>query len=345
MRFKTVRGNFTTIPNEVIQGFYLSANALAVLVTCLSYPDNWDYRPLHIWKHLGIGRDKTYSVFEELIEKGHCIRIRSLRGNLRSHVDYIFFDQRRSCLEYIEQNEKEFSSPTVQVDHVLNFKKSFRHPDCQESEGQVPDSQEVLKKNETQKIRSQKIKESKPAYQKFVPPKPKRSTDFEPSNVPPPASAAQASIPSHGRSEEEKDLDFLSAEALEIADMEPQTKPYFRPQVIAAWVHKWGPKMTLDLIKYFFKTISSQKRPIDKPEAWMEDGFKKQYAKTAQIIEKNKEFAETIKRKYRILHLKINKRYCQDIKTRQDYYYSLPVETFQKALQRLCDEIQDESKI
>lgn len=324
-RFKTVKREFASLSNDVIQGFYLSANALAVLITCLSYPNDWKYRPVHIWKNLGISRDKTYKTFDELIEKGHCIRIRQKNGNLRAEIDYIFFDEISSCKKYLEDNEKELSSTNLIVDHRWNFKKCFRHPELQEPEGWDPGGQEVTKKKQTKKNEPKR-------YTKETKHLDVHNSDPLDSLVPPSASAAQDSFPSN---KVDKEMDTSSPELLELLEMEPEYLPYFRAKVVANWINKFGTKRVIDAVKLFFYTKDTQKKTIDNPEAWMESALKRKFAEVDKQCLENKAFAENLKKKYNIGNLKINKRYCQDLTTEKEYYYHLPKESFERCLNEL----------
>lgn len=321
-RFKSVKTEFASLPNSVIQGFYLSANAIAVLITCLSYPNDWKYRPVSIWKNLKLSRDKTYAAFDELVEKGHCIRIRTFKGNLKSEVDYIFFDQILTCQQYVKDNDKELSSSSLQVEHKWNFKKSLRHPDPREPEPREPEDQEVSKKNETKTIEQKRsLKES-------------NQQNVHNSPSPEVRSSSTASIPFQRK---DYSIDVSAPEVLEILEMEPQTKPYFRPEIVVRWIGKFGPVMTLETIKFFLHIKATQKKPIPKPEAWMEAAFVKKYAEVDKTCQQNKQFAENLKKHYRLSRLKINKRYCQDTETGKDYYYHLPPDVFQESIKQLIE--------
>lgn len=140
MRFKSKKSGFTSLPNHVIQGFYLSTDAIAVLITCLSYPEDWKYRPITIWQNLKIGRDKTYEVFEELIKAGHCIRIRRKNdktgnGNLPGAIDYIFYDDPKLCQEHLSSDCEELTEKVFSIDLRDEFKKFLRHPSGQDPGG------------------------------------------------------------------------------------------------------------------------------------------------------------------------------------------------------------------
>jgi hypothetical protein len=108
------------------------------------------YRPNMIasemYKKLKISRNKTYEAFQELVEHGHCIRIRTMNGNLRAEVDYVFFDEVSSCEKFIKDNHNELESKDLQVEHKWNLKKCFRHSNIEETEGRKPAGREVLKK-------------------------------------------------------------------------------------------------------------------------------------------------------------------------------------------------------
>lgn len=132
MRFKSKKSGFTSLPNHVIQGFYLSTDAIAVLITCLSYPEDWKYRPITIWQNLKIGQKRTYEVFNELIKAGHCVRIRRKNdktgnGNLAGEIDYIFYDDPKLCSEHLASDCDEFKDRVHSVDFREEFKKCFRH--------------------------------------------------------------------------------------------------------------------------------------------------------------------------------------------------------------------------
>ena len=119
--------------------------------------------------------------------------------------------------------------------------------------------------------------------------------------------------------------------------MQDKLKPYFREHIVTAWIIKWGPKIVLSTIRFFFNILKSQKQPIQKPEAWMESAFKNNFAELDETSRENKAFAEKLKKEYGLVSLKINKRYCQDTARGKDYYYYLPCETFQKAIQQLAE--------
>ena len=158
---------------------------------------------------------------------------------------------------------------------------------------------------------------------------------------PPEVSFVSASPPlaegSFPFSKKNKEEDLFSPELLELLDLEPEYEKHFRPKIVSIWIKKFGATMVLETVKYFFKTLATQKKPIDAPEKWMEKAFKDGYAEKEITCKINKEFAEKLKKEYRLGRLKINKRYCQDTETGKDYYYNLPKKVFEAELSRIKD--------
>jgi helix-turn-helix protein len=135
------------------------------------------------------------------------------------------------------------------------------------------------------------------------------------------------------------DADVLdNPDMLELLTLEPQYIEYFRPKIVGFWIKKYGPSKVLAMIKYFFTVKGKQKRPIFKPEAWMEDAFKQDYNQEEEIILHNKQYAEEMKRKYNCRYLKINKRYCLDTLSGDSAYYNLPTETFKYLIEKFCED-------
>lgn len=66
--------NFTIVPNAIFEHPDLSVEAKGLLGYLLSRPPDWKIRLAHIGPTLGIGRDKTERIFQELKEAGYVIR-------------------------------------------------------------------------------------------------------------------------------------------------------------------------------------------------------------------------------------------------------------------------------
>lgn len=159
------------------------------------------------------------------------------------------------------------------------------------------------------------------------------STD---SFISPEAIPAEGSFLLSKEKEEENNLNLLDdPNVIELLEMEEEYSKFFRPKIVARWIKQFGPLSTLESIKYFFRISKSQKNPIRKPEAWMENAFKQKYAKVDKSSEMNKEFAKKFKLQHNLARLKINKRYCQNTETNQDYYYNMDPKTFTDAIKRI----------
>lgn len=142
--------------------------------------------------------------------------------------------------------------------------------------------------------------------------------------------AAQASIPSIKRENKTPDLD--DPELCELLSLESLYVKYLRSSVLCGWLKKYGVTLVLTNVKLLLQVLKKQKKPIANPEAWMEVALAKNYAETCERIVENKRFAENLRKKYNLRNLKINKRYCQEMISKKDFYYTLPSETFKKSL-------------
>jgi hypothetical protein len=67
-------GNFTIVPNALVDDKRLSIEAKGLLAYLISRPNNWTVRHSHLHKELGIGRDKLQRILRELIRAGYLER-------------------------------------------------------------------------------------------------------------------------------------------------------------------------------------------------------------------------------------------------------------------------------
>jgi hypothetical protein len=67
-------GNFTIVPNTLVDDKRLSIEAKGLLAYLISRPNNWTVRHSHLHKELGIGRDKLQRILRELIRAGYLER-------------------------------------------------------------------------------------------------------------------------------------------------------------------------------------------------------------------------------------------------------------------------------
>lgn len=131
-RMRTHKSRYFSVSNETAQDQSISFEALGLLTYCLSKPENWEFHPKQIWKERKCGRDKIYCLFNELIEKFHCIRIKSpnpKHPNLAAEILYEFFDDTDDCKTRI----KELEDLGEKLDHGYNRKKRPSDPENQDS--------------------------------------------------------------------------------------------------------------------------------------------------------------------------------------------------------------------
>ncbi len=129
MRIRTHKKQFAIVSNATAQSDYLSWGALGLLTYCLSMPEDWDFRPQVIWKETKGGRNQLYGLFNELIEQGHCIRVRQQHTHpnmqhLPGEIRYEIFDDMEDC----KSRCIELSSTEKFIECKEDFKKSFRYP-------------------------------------------------------------------------------------------------------------------------------------------------------------------------------------------------------------------------
>lgn len=131
MRMRTHKSKYFTVSNTTAQDQTMSFAALGLLTYCLSKPGDWEFCPKQIWKERDCGRDKIYQLFNELIEKFHCIRIKKPNPkmpHLPGEIEYEFYDDIEDCKIRIEELEKVEKF----IEHGYNLKKCLRSPEIQE---------------------------------------------------------------------------------------------------------------------------------------------------------------------------------------------------------------------
>lgn len=79
---------YTIILNKILQKKGISTDALGVLCYLLSMPDNWNTRITNLMHHFSIGRDKAYSIVNELEKLGHLkkYQLKSTKGQFSSFI-------------------------------------------------------------------------------------------------------------------------------------------------------------------------------------------------------------------------------------------------------------------
>src|SRR3974390_3164176 len=127
MRIRTYKSKgFFYISNETAQDKNLSFEALGFLSYALSMPEDWEFKPKIVWKERkNLSRNKTYALFNELIETYHCIRIKLKNKDyckIWGETLYEIFDDVDECKKRIVELENDDAT----VIHAGNLKKFLR---------------------------------------------------------------------------------------------------------------------------------------------------------------------------------------------------------------------------
>ena len=294
---------YTMVSNELIRDSSISPNCRWLIIYLLSNKDKgWRINAAQIINHVKkfIGRDCVYNTLDEAIESGYISREIYKVNNMKR---YRYF-----------------------VSEKPKFKKFLRYPEPQYTENQGSKERTSLEEGTSK----ESIGNATPVDNPVV----------EDSIVSASPTAAQGSIPFHGK----KEIDLTSPEVLEILELESSYITFFRSEIVSRWIIKHGPYRVLNNIKYFLEVIMRQKKEIPKPEAWMETALKKDYAAKNALEIRNKQFAVNLKKKYGLKDLKINSRYCIHTETGNDFYYHLPEEVFKLSLKRMFEKTIGEKK-
>lgn len=85
---------FAQISRRLLQDETLTMEALGVMTYLLSHSDEWKVNVTHLAKRFNCGRDRTYRVLDELLEKGYLTRKRSTneKGQF-SGIEYQIFEE------------------------------------------------------------------------------------------------------------------------------------------------------------------------------------------------------------------------------------------------------------
>jgi hypothetical protein len=88
-------GNFTIIPNDVLNDEALSYDAVGLLCYLLSKPDDWTVQIEHLRHRGGIGRDKTYKLIGQLCDVGYIGKqpVRDPETKAFTSHEYVVYDR------------------------------------------------------------------------------------------------------------------------------------------------------------------------------------------------------------------------------------------------------------
>lgn len=125
---------------------------------------------------------------------------------------------------------------------------------------------------------------------------------------------------SHNEKEEQEQIDafYIYLSSLEIQTDKPTIKRWLR----------FGPEKLRKTISFMQKS----KKSIPNPGGWIQKALSENWAEKEEFRSQNREFVMKFKADNKISRLKINKFYCVDLDTGNDYQYNLYPEEFMKIL-------------
>ncbi len=92
--FRTLNpgAEYTIVANVLCKNTTLSMACKGFLLTVLSLPNDWKFKPEWLLNSFNIGRNETYDLLNEAIAAGFCCRIslRNEKGHLTGHLEYVF---------------------------------------------------------------------------------------------------------------------------------------------------------------------------------------------------------------------------------------------------------------
>ena len=137
---------YTMIRNDILKSKVLSLEGRAFLSYLLTFPSSWNFHVTKLVKELNVGKNKIYSLLNELIKHGYCETTRHKNGNLLAHVTYKFYENPisnnlssfRDSRKLDSTNEfvstKFNKSSFEDIENTTDFKKCFRHSTFRELE-------------------------------------------------------------------------------------------------------------------------------------------------------------------------------------------------------------------
>lgn len=308
----SLSSHFSTFSNKLWENANISWAAKGLMGFILSRPKNWkvlvwQLSEIYIGGKKGNKRDGIRSMLIELRDAGYVIYTK--------HQD---------------AKGKWVHSYHVYPMPAKDFQKMFPEPDQPALDDPALGNPALLTNTElTNTELNKKDRYKKESINRRVPNSPPTKQPLAPDR-----DDSIDSIPFHRKGDS---IDPARQELDEFLVREKNSIKCFRKEIIARWVKKHNPKYVMDTMKYFLYILATQKKPIPNPEAWMEMALKNNYVSKFDEFEVNKKYAEEIKEKLNLSSLKINKRYCQDVETGQDFQYKLPSVQFKENIDRFTE--------
>lgn len=130
---KKFKGNFTQVPNMIIEDDRLSYRAKGVYLYLVSKPDDWNYYIHVMVKASTEGRDSLRKAIKELEKYGYLIRVKSKNNYGQfSGWDYYIYDEPMDWIPVHRENPPS-DNPSVEKTPPNNTKSTntdFTNTDC-----------------------------------------------------------------------------------------------------------------------------------------------------------------------------------------------------------------------
>jgi hypothetical protein len=84
----TLDGNFTQIPNELLQSTELTCEEVYLIANLCSRPEGWVFNKTQYWRQTTLGRGRFNKAWKGLQDKGYIESVRRIQDNLIVGYDY-----------------------------------------------------------------------------------------------------------------------------------------------------------------------------------------------------------------------------------------------------------------
>jgi hypothetical protein len=302
---------YVMISKEVIRDIDISPLARFLLIFVLSYPNTWKTHPKNLAKETGIGRDKVYSLIDELIIFGHCVKVEYQTGNLNSEIHYEFYENpahndysRRPEFQDVENISLTTRDNPAHNDY--SRRPEFQDPENQYTSKEEDDRKEIYikKDNVTEMDQTTDLKEENLSFDR--------------------SSYAQDFIVSF------EPFSYVLPNGQKLSDRCARSFSKYQGQDRAK---------LLANIEYFEKQCS--KKMPENPEAYLQGCIKHNYAGKETLKWQNRMYAQVMKETHNLFSVKILKTVVHIRKNSDSPVESinldLPLETFSEIIDREVD--------
>lgn len=107
----------------------------------------------------------------------------------------------------------------------------------------------------------------------------------------------------------------------------------FKNQITSKTIDRWLKDYSYhDILESFQLMLDPTNKKVSNPGGWVQKSLQEGWPKKERFKKKNQEFALNLKTNNKLHFLKINSRYCIDLRTEKDYYYHIDPAIFETQL-------------